>query len=155
MALPVTHRTSALMRSPTIAAVKAGNQPTLATSSTTGTPLVKSKSAPTARCHRVAANHPAPASNKVPVVGGSSEQRAVTKGATKRGLNASFAVASRAVAVRFVPAVGPIVLTMMLYLAPSRAMLLLNPTIAHFYGGRRTVSAKATISPLDPLTAAA
>ena len=91
-----------------------------------------SKSTPLARCHRVPMKEPVPASYSCPLAGGFSLQSAATRGATYSGFMARTSSSGLTVRVMFVPAEGATALTTMLYLAPSRAVVQVKPTMPHF-----------------------
>lgn len=102
------------------------------TASTLGTPSSTSKSTPLLRCHLVAMKLPVPASYSCPLAGGFSLHSATTNGATYSGFIAATSSSGLTVRVILVPADGARAFTTMLYLAPSRAMVLLKPTMPHF-----------------------
>ena len=106
---------------------------TFPTASTEGIFPSISKSTPLLLCHLVAMKDPVPASYNCPEAGGFSQQRAATNGATYSGFIARTSSSGRTVRVMLVPAEGATALTIMLYLRPSRAAVLVNPTIPHFY----------------------
>mmetsp|Transcript_8456 Transcript_8456/g.26524 ORF Transcript_8456/g.26524 Transcript_8456/m.26524 type:complete len:265 (-) Transcript_8456:522-1316(-) len=102
------------------------------TASGEGAPPEMSRNAPAVRCQRSLEIHPAPTSNRPPLLGHSSWASSATRGATNSGRRARTMSSGITVAVMREPANGAMQFTRMLRLAPSRASVLVRPTIPIF-----------------------